>query len=160
MPSSPQSVMTPSLGKSPSLDELEAWRVHHQRAADAKAGRKSPELAKPEQKKDLLAAAVKVRAAARKLAGKATAAKAATTATPATATPDDEDDPVDEELWRHMEKKMANSNQSASNNIIVMTRTRPFNKRETDLKTFNCLEVRAEEESNRKLRLLRSELLH
>jgi hypothetical protein len=65
-----------------------------------------------------------------------------------------------EELWRHMEKKMANSNQSASNNIIVMTRTRPFNKRETDLKTFNCLEVRAEEESNRKLRLLRSELLH
>ena len=117
MPSSPHTVMVPglaktppSLGRSPSLQDLESWRVFHQVAADTKAGRQSPELTKvPERKTDLLSVAGKVTAAAGKLADNAKASSAkknlagklAAAATPPAPPPAPEPEPVDEEMWKH-----------------------------------------------------------
>ena len=57
-----------------------------------------------------------------------------------------------EELWTIMEEKMKNGqSQGASNNIVVMTRTRPFNQREKDLKTYNCIECKSDDPANQQV---------
>ena len=53
-----------------------------------------------------------------------------------------------EELWRKTEEKISNKNANASNNITVIVRSRPFNKRETDLNTYNCLQMKDSDEAN------------
>ena len=52
-----------------------------------------------------------------------------------------------EELWKITEKKM-NETGNQSNNISVIVRVRPFNQREKDLNTTNCIAMKAEDEAN------------
>lgn len=57
-----------------------------------------------------------------------------------------------ESLWQIMEEKMESAKtQGASNNIVVMTRTRPFNQREKDLKTYNCIECKSDDPTNQQV---------
>ena len=54
-----------------------------------------------------------------------------------------------EELWKKMEVKIKEaSSGSQSNNIAVLVRVRPFNKREKDLKTYNCIKMQMKDWSN------------
>jgi len=46
-----------------------------------------------------------------------------------------------EPLWKICEEKM-NAVGQQSNNIAVLTRVRPFNKREKELNTYKCLEMK------------------
>lgn len=54
-----------------------------------------------------------------------------------------------EELWTLTQKKIDQFNNGPqSNNIAVVTRVRPFNKREKDLNTYNCIEMKNEDPDN------------
>lgn len=55
-----------------------------------------------------------------------------------------------DKLWdvTHAKIEASADGNSASNNIIVVTRVRPFNQREKDLKTVNCVEMKTEDAAN------------
>ena len=53
-------------------------------------------------------------------------------------------------LWEvtHSKIEAAAGDKSASNNITVITRVRPFNQREKDLNTVNCVEMKTDDVAN------------
>ena len=54
-----------------------------------------------------------------------------------------------EVLWERIQEKIKAAGAVATgNNIVVVTRTRPFNKREKDLNTTNCIEMKATDPDN------------
>jgi hypothetical protein len=61
------------------------------------------------------------------------------------ATPGGMDEEEGDELWNKTQAIISEAEKSLgaqSNNIVVVTRVRPFNRREKDLNTVNCIEVR------------------
>jgi len=54
-----------------------------------------------------------------------------------------------EELWKITEMKMnRDCVGEQSNNICVIVRVRPFNQREKDLNTTNCIEMHSDDPQN------------
>ncbi len=56
-----------------------------------------------------------------------------------------------EALWETTQAMIASGGTSAANNIVVVVRVRPFNQREKDLNTNNCIEVHAEDKENNQI---------
>ena len=46
-----------------------------------------------------------------------------------------------EQYWQAVQEKLKSARTSGGDNIVVVTRTRPFNKRELELGTTNCVRV-------------------
>ncbi len=53
-----------------------------------------------------------------------------------------------EAYWELTEQKIIAGSKSKSNNIAVVVRVRPFNQREKDLNTTNCIEMKDEDPEN------------
>ncbi len=53
-----------------------------------------------------------------------------------------------EDMWRITDQKMNGGGGPQSNNIVVVVRVRPFNQREKDLNTTNCIEMHGEDPEN------------
>ena len=53
-----------------------------------------------------------------------------------------------EEMWAITEQKIRAGTGEMSNNIVVIVRVRPFNQREKDLNTTNCIEMHSDDPSN------------
>ena len=61
-----------------------------------------------------------------------------------------------DKLWDRTQAKIKGAaDTSQGNNIVVVTRVRPFNKREKDLNTTNCIDVQAETADNNQIWLVR-----
>jgi kinesin family protein 13 len=53
-----------------------------------------------------------------------------------------------ERLWARTQEKINAPSTGEGNNIVVVTRVRPFNKREKELNTTNCIQIHASDPDN------------